>query len=74
MGILIFAEETIHETPQWKKGWHEIDDFTLKRSKLCLITFRRFMCAYVLCQMDYSSPVFPVMDGPLWILRKFTWV
>ena len=24
------------------------------------------MCAYVLCQMDYSSPVFPVMDGPLW--------
>ena len=40
-------------------------------------TFRRFMCAYVLCQMDYSSPVFPVMDGPLWTLRKcskFTWV
>ena len=32
------------------------------------------MRAYVLCQMDYSSPVFPVMDGPLWILRKFTWV
>ena len=35
------------------------------------------MCAYVLCQMDYSSPVFPVMDGPLWTLRKcskFTWV
>ena len=23
------------------------------------------MRAYVLCQMDYSSPVFPVMDGPL---------
>ena len=21
------------------------------------------MRAYVLCQMDYSSPVFPVMDG-----------
>ena len=77
MGILIFAEETIHETPQWKKGWHEIDDFTLKWSKLCLITFRRFMRAYVLCQMDYSSPVFPVMDGSLWTLRKcskFTWV
>ena len=77
MGILIFTEETIHETPQWKKGWHEIDDFTLKWSKLCLITFRRFMCAYVLCQMDYSSPVFPVMDGPSWTLRKcpkFTWV
>ena len=32
------------------------------------------MRAYVLCQMDYSSPVFLVMDGPLWILRKFTWV
>ena len=28
------------------------------------------MRAYALCQMDYSSPVFPVMDGPLWTLRK----
>ena len=22
------------------------------------------MRAYVVCQMDYSSPVFPEMDGP----------
>ena len=28
------------------------------------------MRAYVLCQMDYSSPVFPVMDGPLWDFKK----
>ena len=100
MGILILAEETIHEntkcvmditiyimqhkdtttisvkTPQWKKGWHEIDDFTLKWSKLCLITIRRFMHVYVLCQMDHRSPVFPEMDYPLWIKNcsKFTWV
>ena len=36
------------------------------------------MHVYVLCQMDYSSPVFPEMDYPLWILNKkcskFTWV
>ena len=35
------------------------------------------MRAYVLCQMDYSSPLFPEMDGPLWIFKKcskFTWV
>ena len=34
------------------------------------------MRAYVLCQMDYSSPFCPEMDGPLWILKKcskFTW-
>ena len=24
----------------------------------------RFIHAYVLCQMDYSSPVFPEMDKP----------
>ena len=28
------------------------------------------MRAYVLCQMDYSSPVFLVMDGPLWTLKS----
>ena len=34
------------------------------------------MHVYVLCQMDHSSPVFPEMDYPLWILKKcskFTW-
>ena len=34
------------------------------------------MRAYVLCQMDYSSHLFPEMDGTLWILKKcfkFTW-
>ena len=28
------------------------------------------MHVYVLCQMDYSSPVFPEMDYPLWIFKK----
>ena len=28
------------------------------------------MRAYVLCQMDYSSPLFPEMDGPLWIFKS----
>ena len=37
------------------------------------------MHVYVLCQMDYSSPVFPEMDYPfncgfLKKCSKFTWV
>ena len=28
------------------------------------------MCAYVLCQMDYSSHVFPVMDGAIVDFKK----
>ena len=28
------------------------------------------MHVYVICQMDYSSPVFPEMDYPLWIFKK----